>query len=58
VNWSYVRQGLAVALVGVVGIVAVVKGGWLGGDSSPVLLVPWSLVIGGLWRAALGAITR
>jgi hypothetical protein len=35
-----------------------VKGGWLGGGDSPILLVPWALVIGGLWRAALGAISR
>ena len=58
VRWGMVRQGAAVAVVGVIGVVGVVKGGWLGGESTPVLLLPWALIIGGLWRAALGAISR
>jgi hypothetical protein len=58
VRWAMVRQGLAVAVVGALGVVAVVKGGWLGGGDTPILLVPWGLIIGGLWRAALGAISR
>jgi len=32
--------------------------GWLGGGETPVLLLPWGLIIGGLWRAALGAVSR
>jgi hypothetical protein len=58
VNWPYVRQGAILAVIGVVGIVGIVKGGWLGGESSAALLAPWGLLIGGLWRAALGAISR
>ncbi len=58
VRWGMVRQGAAVAVVGALGVVGVVKGGWLGGESTPVLLLPWALIIGGLWRAALGAISR
>jgi hypothetical protein len=58
VRWPMVAQGLAVAAIGVIGIVLVVKAGWFGGESTPVLLVPWGLLIGGLWRAALGAISR
>ena len=58
VRWRLVRQGAALAVVGIVGIVGIVKGGWFGGESSVVLLVPWGLLIGGLWRAALGAISR
>jgi len=58
VRWGLVRQGAAIALVGAVGVVGVVIGGWLGGADTPVLLLPWALVIGGLWRAALGAISR
>jgi hypothetical protein len=58
VRWPVVRQGAVIALVGVIGIVGVVKGHWFGGESSIVLLVPWGLLIGGLWRAALGAISR
>jgi membrane-associated phospholipid phosphatase len=58
VRWGLVRQGLVVAVIGAIGVVGVVKGGWLGGDDTPVLLVPWSLIIAGVWRAALGAISR
>ncbi len=58
VRWSVVRQGALVAVIGAIGIVGVVKGGWLGGEQTPVLLLPWGLVIGGLWRAALGAMAR
>ena len=58
VRWPLVRQGAAIAVVGAIGVVGVVKGGWLGGGDSPVLLLPWAVLIGGLWRAALGAISR
>ncbi|HSO29686.1 MAG TPA: phosphatase PAP2 family protein [Candidatus Sulfomarinibacteraceae bacterium] len=58
VRWAIVRQGLLVAAVGAIGVVGVVKGGWLGGEETPVLLLPWALIIAGLWRAALGAISR
>jgi len=58
VRWPLVRQGAAIAVVGVIGIVGIVKANWFGGESSIVLLVPWGLLIGGLWRAALGAISR
>lgn len=58
VRWTMVRQGAVIAAFGVVGIVAVVKGGLLGGSESPALLLPWAAVIGGVWRAALGAISR
>ena len=58
VRWAIVRQGGAVAVLGAIGVVAVVKGGWLGGSDSPALLLPWALIIGGVWRAALGAISR
>lgn len=58
VRWAVVRQGLVIAGIGLIGLIGVVKGGWLGGSSSPVLLVPWAVTIGGAWRAALGTISR
>ncbi|MBF8290475.1 MAG: Inositol phosphorylceramide synthase [Chloroflexi bacterium] len=58
VRWGIVRQGAAIAIVGAIGVVGVVKGQWFGGGDSPVLLVPWAAVIGGIWRAALGATSR
>jgi hypothetical protein len=58
VRWAFVRQGAAIFVVGAIGLVGVAKGQWFGGDDTPVLLVPWALIIAGLWRAALGAISR
>jgi hypothetical protein len=58
VRWAFVRQGAAIFVVGAIGLVGVAKGHWFGGDDTPVLLVPWALIIAGLWRAALGAISR
>lgn len=58
VRWGLVRQGVVLAIVGAIGVVGVVKLEWLGGSDSPALLAPWALIIGGLWRAALGAISR
>lgn len=58
VRWSVVREGGVVAVIGAVGVFGVVRGGWLGGASSPVLLIPWAITIGGIWRAVLGAISR
>ena len=58
VRWPLVRQGLVVAVIGAIGVVGVVKGGWLGGPNSIALLAPWGLILAGVWRAALGAISR
>ena len=58
VRWAFVGQGAAIFVVGAIGLVGVAKGQWFGGDDTPVLLVPWALIIAGLWRAALGAISR
>jgi hypothetical protein len=58
VRWALVGQGAAIFVVGALGLIGVAKGGWFGGDDTPVLLVPWALIIAGLWRAALGAISR
>ena len=58
VRWAFVGQGTAIFVVGVIGLVGVAKGQWFGGEDTPVLLVPWALIIAGLWRAALGAISR
>ena len=58
VRWSLVRQGLVVAAVGAIGVVGVAKGNWLGGPNSIAFLAPWGLILAGVWRAALGAISR
>jgi hypothetical protein len=58
VRWAMVRQGLVIAVIGIVGLIGVGKGDWFGGPGSPVLLLPWGVIIAGVWRAALGAISR
>jgi membrane-associated phospholipid phosphatase len=58
VRWDVVGQGVALALVGALGIVALSRGGFLGGATTPLYLVPWALVLGGLWRGAVGLLSR
>jgi hypothetical protein len=50
--------GLGAAAAGTVGVFLVTRAGWLGGASSPGLLLPWALIIGGLWRSALAVLSR
>ena len=58
VRWPLVRQGAAIAVIGAIGVIGIVKAHWFGGESSIALLVPWGILLAGLWRAALGAISR
>jgi hypothetical protein len=58
IRWDLLGQGIVLAVVGVVGIVAVAKAGLLGGTGSPIYLVPWAVVLLGLWRGALGLMPR
>ncbi|MEO8462481.1 MAG: phosphatase PAP2 family protein [Chloroflexota bacterium] len=58
VRWALVVQGLVIAAIGAIGVIGVLRAGWFGGAESPILLVPWAVTIGGLWRAALGATSR
>ena len=58
VAWPTIISGAVVAAAGAAGVVLIARFGWLGGGSSPASLVPWALVIGGLWRAALGVLAR
>jgi hypothetical protein len=58
VEWSYVWQGAAVAAAGGALGYAMSALGWLGGPATAVFLVPWFVVLGGLWRAAVGLLSR
>jgi hypothetical protein len=58
IRWAIVGQGAAIAVVGAIGIFGVIKLEWFGGAGSLLFLAPWALFLGGLWRAALGAISR
>jgi membrane-associated phospholipid phosphatase len=58
VRWDVVGQGAVLALAGIVGVVLVSRGGLFGGAATPLYLVPWALVLGGLWRGAVGLLSR
>jgi PAP2 superfamily len=58
VRWEVVGQGIALVVIGVVGVVAFTQASILGGTASPLYLVPWALVLGGLWRGAVGLLSR
>jgi len=52
IPWRALRPGLLVAAGGVVGVAVMGLGNVLGGMNSPLFLVPWAFVIGGLVWAA------
>jgi membrane-associated phospholipid phosphatase len=58
VRWALVVQGLALALIGAVGAYGMNKLGWVGGTGSALYLIPWMAILGGLWRAAAGLVSR
>jgi hypothetical protein len=58
VRWALVGQGLVVAGVGAVVAFAMAKGGLLGGSTTILYMVPWLAILGGLWRAAVGLVSR
>jgi hypothetical protein len=55
VRWSFVVQGLAIAAVGA-GLAAAMQ--LLGAAGSGLYLLPWLAILGGLWRAAVGLVSR
>lgn len=55
VRWSLVVQGLAIAVVGAV-LAGVMR--WFGATGTALYLVPWLGILGGLWRAAAGLVSR
>ena len=58
VRWSLVAQGLTVAVLGAGLGYGVNALHWFGGAGSALYLVPWLAILGGLWRAAAGLISR
>ncbi len=58
VRWGLVREGLVAAGVGAAAGVLMARLDWLGGSSTALFLVPWFAVLGGLWRAAAGLLSR
>jgi hypothetical protein len=58
VRWPMVWQGLAVAAAGVAGASTMALTGVFGGSGSPLFLVPWFAILGGLGRAAVALVSR
>ena len=58
VRWALVLQGAVVALVGVALAAGMNAQGWLGGSQSGLYLIAWLAILGGLWRSAVGLISR
>ncbi len=58
VRWSLVGQGLAVFALGASGAAVLAGTGFAGGAASPLYLLPWLAILGGLWRAAVGLLSR
>ncbi len=58
VRWALVIQGGVVAVLGLAAAYAINTQDWLGGSQSGLYLVAWLAMLGGLWRAAVGLVSR
>ena len=58
VRWSLVAQGGAIFAVGLAVAVGMNRFGWAGGTQSGLYLVAWLTMLGGLWRGAVGLVSR
>ena len=58
VRWTLVAQGLAVFAVGLAAAFGIGKFGWAGGTQSGLYFLAWLVMLGGLWRGAVGLVSR
>ncbi len=58
VRWALVAQGAVIAGLGVVLAYGMSAQGWLGGSQGGLYLVAWLAILGGLWRSAVGLVSR
>ncbi len=58
VGWAFVAQGLAVAAAGALLAACMAALDWFGGAHGALYLLPWLAILGGLWRAAAGLVSR
>ena len=58
VRWAVVIQGAVLAVIGAVVAYGMNTHGWLGGSQTGLYLVVWLAMLGGLWRAAVGLVSR
>jgi hypothetical protein len=58
VRWALLVQGLVVAGVGAAVAAGMIAFDWFGGTATALYLLPWLAILGGLWRAAVGLVSR
>ena len=58
VRWILVAQGLAVFAVGLAAAYGMSTFGWAGGTQSGLYFLAWLAMLGGLWRGAVGLVSR
>ncbi|HEY5487411.1 MAG TPA: phosphatase PAP2 family protein [Candidatus Limnocylindrales bacterium] len=58
VRWTLVAQGLALFAVGLAAAFGMSKFGWAGGTQSGFYFLAWLAMLGGLWRGAVGLVSR
>lgn len=58
VRWALVIQGAVVAVLSLAVAIGIDTQGWLGGSQSGLYLVACLAILGGLWRAAVGLVSR
>jgi membrane-associated phospholipid phosphatase len=58
VRWTLVAQGLVVFAAGLAVAYGMSTFGWVGGTQSGLYLVAWLGMLGGLWRGAVGLVSR
>lgn len=58
VRWALVAQGAAAAALGLLFAYGMNTLGWLGGSQNALYLLAWVAILGGLWRGAVGLVSR
>jgi membrane-associated phospholipid phosphatase len=58
VRWTLVAQGLAAFAVGLAAAYGMSTFGWAGGTQSGLYFLAWLGMLGGLWRGAVGLVSR
>jgi len=58
VRWTVVAEGSIVAVLGALAAYWMNTTGALGGGTTALYLLPWLALLGGLWRAAAGLLSR
>ena len=58
VRWTLVAQGMVVFAAGLAAAYGMSTFGWVGGTQGGLYFVAWLAMLGGLWRGAVGLVSR